>query len=48
MIHVIRRLLGYDDKFFDLLESSATEAQTSVQLLVTMLKNPRSSCARRS
>ena len=40
MIHVIRRLLGYDDKFFDLLESSATEAQTSVQLLVTMLKNP--------
>lgn len=34
----LRKLLGYDDKFFDLLESSALEAQTSVQLLVTMLQ----------
>jgi hypothetical protein len=32
--------LGYDDKFFELLESSAVEAQSSVQLLVAMLKTP--------
>jgi uncharacterized protein Yka (UPF0111/DUF47 family) len=36
----LRKLLGHDDKFFDLLEASAAEAQSSVQLLVTMLKNP--------
>ncbi len=36
----LRRLLGYDDKFFDLLEASAQEAQNSVQLLVEMLKQP--------
>jgi uncharacterized protein len=40
MIHAIRKLLGYDDKFFDLLEASAVEAQTSVQLLVSMLQKP--------
>ena len=34
----LRRLLGYDDKFFDLLESSAVEAQSSVQLLVELLR----------
>ncbi len=34
----LRKLLGYDDKFFDLLEASAEEAQSSVQLLVDMLK----------
>jgi uncharacterized protein Yka (UPF0111/DUF47 family) len=34
----LRKLLGYDDKFFDLLEASAQEAQTSVQLLVDMLQ----------
>ncbi len=34
----IRKLLGYDDKFFDLLEASAQEAHTSVQLLVAMLQ----------
>ena len=34
----LRKLLGYDDKFFDLLEASAQEAHTSVQLLVTMLQ----------
>lgn len=34
----LRKLLGYDDKFFNLLEASAEEAQSSVQLLVSMLK----------
>jgi uncharacterized protein len=34
----LRKLLGYDDKFFNLLEASAVEAQSSVQLLVNMLK----------
>jgi uncharacterized protein Yka (UPF0111/DUF47 family) len=36
---IMRRLLGYDDKFFDLLEKSAGEAQSSVDLLVNMLRN---------
>lgn len=36
----LRKLLGHDDKFFDLLESSARQAQGSVQLLANMLKNP--------
>jgi uncharacterized protein len=36
----LRKLFGHDDKFFDLLESSAVEAQGSVQLLVNMLKEP--------
>jgi uncharacterized protein len=36
----IRRLLGYDDKFFDLLETSAAEAQTSVRLLSDSFKDP--------
>ena len=34
----LKKLLGYDDKFFNLLEASAAEAQSSVQLLVGMLK----------
>jgi uncharacterized protein Yka (UPF0111/DUF47 family) len=38
---VLRRLLGYDDKFFDLLEASAAEAKTSALLLVEMLKKTR-------
>lgn len=38
MISAIRRLLGYDDVFFNLLEASADEAKASVQLLVGMLK----------
>lgn len=37
-MNAFRKLLGYDDKFFDLLEASAVEAQSSVQLLVSMLK----------
>ncbi|MDD5677261.1 MAG: DUF47 family protein [Kiritimatiellae bacterium] len=32
-----RKLLGYDDKFFDLLEASAAQAQSSVTLLVDLL-----------
>jgi len=32
-----RKLLGYDDKFFDLLEASAAQAQSSVALLVALL-----------
>lgn len=35
-----RKLLGYDDKFFDLLEASAKEAQSSVQLLSGLVRNP--------
>jgi uncharacterized protein len=37
-MNALRKLLGYDDKFFNLLEASAAEAQSSVQLLVGMLK----------
>jgi uncharacterized protein Yka (UPF0111/DUF47 family) len=33
----LKKLMGYDDKFFGLLESSAKEAQSSVQLLVQLL-----------
>lgn len=39
MISAIRKLLGYEDKFFNLLEASADEAKASVQLLLTMLKS---------
>ena len=35
----LRKLLGYDDKFFDLLEASAVEAQGSVQLLTELLRD---------
>jgi uncharacterized protein Yka (UPF0111/DUF47 family) len=38
MINAIRRLLGYKDKFFDLLEASAAEAQNSVALLGNLLR----------
>jgi uncharacterized protein len=37
-MNFLRKLLGYDDKFFNLLEASAAEAQSSVQLLVGMIK----------
>ncbi|MBU0714883.1 MAG: hypothetical protein KJ964_05960 [Verrucomicrobia bacterium] len=33
----LRKLLGYDDIFFDLLEASAAQAQSSVALLVALL-----------
>ena len=36
----LRKLLGYDDKFFDLLEASALEAQGSVTLLAALVKSP--------
>ena len=36
----MQKLLSRDDKFFDLLESSAEEARSSVQLLVPYLKSP--------
>lgn len=39
-MNYLRRLLGYDDKFFDLLEASALEAQSSVQLLANLVKHP--------
>ena len=35
----LRKLLGYDDKFFDLLEASAVEARSSVQLLAELLRD---------
>ena len=36
----LQKLLSRDDKFFDLLESSAEEARSSVQLLVPYLNSP--------
>jgi len=36
----LQKLLSKDDKFFDLLESSAEEARSSVQLLIPFLKSP--------
>lgn len=36
----LQRLLGKEDKFFDLLEASAEEARNSVQALVKLAKNP--------
>ena len=36
----LQRLLGKEDKFFDLLESSAQESRTSVQALIRFMKNP--------
>lgn len=38
----LRSLLGHDDKFFDLLDASATQAQSSVALLVSLVRNPDS------
>jgi len=36
----LQRLLGQEDKFFDLLEASAQEARTSVDALVKLIANP--------
>ncbi len=36
----LQRLLGKEDKFFDLLEGSAQEARHSIQALVAFTKNP--------
>lgn len=38
MISFFKRLMGHNDKFFVLLEASATEAQKSVDLLTEMMK----------
>ena len=38
-MHFIQKLLGKDEKFFDLLEASAEEARSSVQLLVALLES---------
>lgn len=37
----LQRLLGKEDKFFDLLEASAKEAQKSAHALLKFLENPR-------
>ena len=37
----LQRLLGKEDKFFDLLEASAREAQKSAAALITFLQNPQ-------
>jgi uncharacterized protein Yka (UPF0111/DUF47 family) len=36
----LQRLLGREDKFFDLLEASAQESRTSVQALARFVQNP--------
>jgi uncharacterized protein Yka (UPF0111/DUF47 family) len=36
----LQRLLGKEDRFFDLLEASAAEASTSVQALISFVKKP--------
>ena len=36
----LQRLLGKEDKFFDLLEASAQEARSSVQALICLLQHP--------
>ncbi|MDB6125283.1 MAG: hypothetical protein JWQ71_4276 [Pedosphaera sp.] len=36
----LQKLLGKEDKFFDLLEASAEEARTSVQALIKLTKTP--------
>lgn len=41
----LRKLLGYDDKFFTLLESSAREAQNSVRLIGDLIKDPQNPTA---
>jgi uncharacterized protein Yka (UPF0111/DUF47 family) len=33
----LKKLVGYDERFFDLLEASANEAKSSVALLIKML-----------
>jgi uncharacterized protein Yka (UPF0111/DUF47 family) len=39
-MNALKRLMGQTDKFFDLLEASAGEAQTSVKLLADLLRHP--------
>jgi len=44
-MRALRKLLGYDDRFFDLLEASAQEAQNSVRLLQASLKDSAGSAS---
>src|SRR5437868_9958186 len=37
----LQRLLGREDKFFELLEASADESRHSIQALINFVKNPR-------
>lgn len=37
----LQRLLGREDKFFELLEASADEARHSIQALINFVKNPK-------
>lgn len=37
----LQKLLGHEDKFFDLLEASAEEARASVKALIHLIENPR-------
>jgi uncharacterized protein len=40
-LQTFRKLFGYDDRFFNLLEAGAIEANSSVQLLVRLIKDPQ-------
>src|SRR6476469_9255604 len=37
----LQRLLGREDKFFELLEASADESRHSIQALINFVKNPK-------
>jgi hypothetical protein len=37
----LQRLLGREDKFFELLEGAADESQASIQALIRFVKNPK-------
>ena len=37
-MNIVQKLIGQDDKFFDLLEAGASEARSSVQLLAALLR----------
>lgn len=42
-MNALKKLMGQDEKFFDLLEASAREAQISVKLLTDLLRHPGAS-----
>ena len=44
----IRKFLGNDEKFFDLLEGSAQQAETSVHQLVDLLRSVETTIHRRA
>lgn len=37
-MNILSKLIGQDDKFFDLLEAGATEARSSIQMLAALLR----------